>query len=141
MRKLYLIIISLLLLYGCAGTGTKSYSDVAHSIDEGIKKVFIYRDDGYVGSAVLMQVRLNGTEIAKLGVGEMVVGDGIVGMNTLEAKLGGLCSIGTNTPTVTFDLVDDQNRYFILNIKQKFFSVKIQIMETLKSAWQAQVKE
>ena len=141
MRKLCLIIISLLLLYGCAGTGTKSYSDVAHSIDEDVKKVFIYRDDGFVGSALLMQVRLNGTEIAKLGIGEMVVGDGAVGTNTLEVEIGGLGGIGMNTPTVTFDLVDDQNRYFILNIKQKFFSVKIQIMETLKSAWQAQVKE
>ena len=141
MRKLYLIIISLLLLYGGAGTGTKSYSDVAHSIDEGIKKVFIYRDAGYVGSAVLMQVRLNGTEIAKLGIGEMVIGDGAVGTNTLEVEIGGLGGIGMNTPTVTFDLADDQNRYFILNIKVKFLTSKIQIMETLKSAWQAQVKE
>ena len=141
MRKLYLIIISLLLLYGCAGTGTKSYSDVAHSIEEDVNKVFIYRDDNFVCSAVLMPVRLNGTEIAKLGVGEMVIGDGTVGMNTLEVKLGGLCSIGTNTPTVTFDLVDDQNRYFLLNLKVKLLTSKIQIIETLKSAWQAQVKE
>ena len=141
MHKLYLIIISLLLLYGCAGTGTKSYSDVVHSIDEGVKKVFIYRDDGYVASALLMQVRLNGTEIAKLGAGEMVVGDGVAGTNTLEIEFGGLGGIGWNTPTITFDLADDQNRYFILNIKTKFLSSKIQIMETLKSAWQAQVKE
>ena len=128
-------------MYGCAGTGTKSYSDVAHSIDEDVKKVFIYRDDGYVGSALLMQVRLNGTEIAKLGVGEMVAGNGAVGMNTLEVEIGGLCGIGMNTPTVTFDLADDQNRYFILMMKVKFLTSKIQIMETLKSAWQAQVKE
>ena len=74
MRKLYLIIISLLLLYGCAGTGTKSYSDVAHSINEGVEKVFIYREESFFANAVLMKVRLNTTEIAKLGVGEMVVG-------------------------------------------------------------------
>ena len=88
-----------------------------------------------------MQVRLNGTEIAKLGVGEMVAGDGAVGTNTLEVEIGGLAGIGMNTPTVTFDLVDDQNRYFILMMKVKFLTSKIQIMETLKSAWQAQVKE
>ena len=123
------------------GAGTKSYSDIAHSIDEGVKKVFVYRDDSFVCSAVLMPVRLNGTEIAKLGVGEMVAGNGAVGMNTLEVEIGGLCGIGMNTPTVTFDLADDQNRYFILMMKVKFLTSKIQIMETLKSAWQAQVKE
>ena len=128
-------------MYGCAGTGTKSYSDIAHSIDEGVKKVFVYRDDSFVCSAVLMPVRLNGTEIAKLGVGEMVAGNGAVGMNTLEVEIGGLGGIGMNTPTVTFDLADDQNRYFILNLDTRLLTSKIQIIETLKSGWQTQVKE
>jgi len=128
-------------LYGCAGTGTKSYSDVAHSINEGVEKVFIYREESFFANAVLMKVRLNATEIAKLGVGEMVVGDGVVGTNTLEVKIGGLSGLGMKPPTVTFDLVDDQNTYFILTIKRGLVVNKIKIFETLKSSWQRQVKE
>jgi hypothetical protein len=61
-------------------------------------------------------VRLNGTEIAKLGVGERVIGDGTVGMNTLEAKLGGLCSIGTNTPTVPSPITISPTPNFAISV-------------------------
>ena len=71
----------------------------------------------------------------------MVVGDGVVGSNTLEVKIGGLAGLGMKLPTVTFDLVDDQNTYFILTIKRGLVVNKIKIFETLKSSWQRQVKE
>ena len=142
MRKFYFILAALLLLYGCAGTGTKEYSSIARAIDdESGKKVFVYRDNVFVGSATLMQVRLNGIEIAKLGVEEMVIGNGEIGTNTLEVEIGGLGGLGLNTPSLTFELTDNQNSYFVLSLKQGWVSNKLQILETTKSAWQALAQE
>ena len=72
----FLKLITILILFalvGCAGTGTKNLASVATQIDTtGDPKVFVIRDDSYVGSAVMMRVQLNNIDIGELGAGEMI---------------------------------------------------------------------
>ena len=62
-----------LFLVGCAGTGSRQFSVIQPLLDEeNSTAIAVLRDIGYQGSANLMQIGLNGVNIANLGDQEMV---------------------------------------------------------------------
>ena len=58
------LIIMFFALTACAGSGYKNYSDLSSNLEPSENtKVFILRDMGFAGSAALVHINLNGSNI------------------------------------------------------------------------------
>lgn len=132
-----LTIFLIVLMAGCAGTGTKNYDSFKTNIENKSEiSVFILRDSSYIGSAVAMQVSLNGTQIAELGPGEMVSARVISGENNLKVKMGGLVGEEASAKFTN----DGKNHNFVLaRLKAGLFSAELKLTEILESAWKDEV--
>jgi len=138
----FLKLINILLLFalvGCAGTGTKNLASVATQIDTtGDPKVFVIRDDSYVGSAVMMRVQLNNIDIGELGAGEMIFAKVNPGKNILKIRIGGL--IGEES-SVDFISNGKDHNYFLSRLQSGFFSSDLKITETTERAWKLEAQK
>ena len=134
-KKILLCIFLPLLLTSCTGSGVKSYSQIAPLISnkDGLN-VFVLRDSGYVGVGALVDVILNESKM-QLGNKEMIVGAAKIGNNTLTAKISGLQGVGLNSPSKTFNMSKEQNRYYIISLKTGLFTNELQLMETVEEEW------
>ena len=134
-KKILLCIFLPLLLTSCTGSGVTSYSQIAPLISnkDGLN-VFVLRDSGYVGGGALVDVILNESKM-QLGNKEMIVGAAKIGNNTLTAKISGLQGVGLNSPSKTFNMSKEQNRYYIISLKTGLFTNELQLMETVEEEW------
>ena len=140
--KNLILIITFFSLTACAGTGYKNYDDISSIVEEPINtKVFIIRDMGYQGSINLVHIKLNNLEIADLGEGEMTVADGKIGSNVLSLELGGIAGIGVGAIQKTFEILDGENKYFIIGLKMGLLGSKMKLDETVKSSWVETAKD
>ena len=135
MKKVYLIILAFLtiLLVGCAGTGTKNLASLNHHFDtSGESKVFVIRDNAYVGSAVVMVAHLNNIAIGEIGAGEMIVAKTVPGKNTLKIRMGGL--IGEES-SISFMSNGKDHNFFLARLQSGLFSAELKITETTENSW------
>ena len=133
-----LILLTLLvLLSACAGTGSKNYADMGSQIESTAEaKLFLLRDKGHVGSALLLNVVLNGKQVAEVGSGEMVALMPIKGTNYLQVSIGGLMPMDSRA--IQFESDGKAHRYFIASIQQGIFLNELKLTETVESSWRAE---
>jgi hypothetical protein len=133
-----LILLTLLvLLAGCAGTGSRNYAEMTSQIDSTAEgKLFLLRDKGFVGGGLLMKVLLNGKQVAEVGSGEMIALMPTKGTNYLQGSIGGL--IQMDSRTIQFESDGKAHRYFIASIQQGFFSNELKLTETVEGSWRAE---
>ena len=123
-------------LIACSGTGTRNLSEVIPVIDQsGESKIFVLRKTGYICSACLMNVVLNGEKIGRIGTSEMVVGVPKPGNNALEVKIGGIQGVGLNKPIVNFNFKKGTNRFYLVKMKAGLVSNKLILEEISKASW------
>lgn len=123
-------------LFSCSGTGTRNLSEVVPVIDQsGESKVFVLRKTGYICSACLMNVVLNGERIGRIGTSEMVVGNPKPGNNALEVNIGGIQGVGLNKPIANFSFRKGTNKFFLVKMKAGLISNKLILEEISKASW------
>ena len=128
--KIWLSVSLLFLLGNCAGTGTKNISTI--SIDEKIDKVGIYfsRPSAYYGGGVLGSITVNGEKVGDIGDGEYI--RHIINPGSFSAKIetGGLALGAISADSVAGTGKNGDKFFYIIHIKQGFFSSDWKLTET-----------
>jgi len=136
LRNILTISMLSICLIACSGTGTRNLSEVIPVIDQsGESKIFVLRKTGYICSACLMNVVLNGEKIGRIGTSEMVVGVPKPGNNALEVNIGGIQGVGLNKPIVNFNFKKGTNRFYLVKMKAGLVSNKLILEEISKASW------
>jgi hypothetical protein len=134
------LIVLALILSGCAGTGVNSPSTVMMLASPQNGSVFVLRDTGYVGSAALISVALNGQSIGNVGNKETVIGRSTSGINFIEAQYSGVQGIGINATNATFQKQSNNNKYFIITTRAGLLQNSIQILEVSADSFKASLQ-
>ena len=92
-------------------------------------KVFVGREKGVFGSAVVYTIILNGKHLGTLGNGEVLVGDSIKGTNYLETPgiIGG--------DRVSFVGKTNSNNYLIITYQTKITHGELNLYEVTESSF------
>ena len=134
--KYSLVLLLLLGLTACSGSGTKNYSAISQQIQTGeTGKIFVSRDKNFAGSAALYQVSINGVTAGELGIGEVVTANMQPGSNFLQIDVTGMLGVGVSPAQEQFENTDDKNRFFIAGIKVGLFSSDLSLIETSESSF------
>jgi hypothetical protein len=134
--KYSLVILLLLGLTACSGSGTKNYSAISQQIQTGeTGKIFVSRDKNFAGSAALYQVSINGVSAGELGIGEVVSTNMQPGSNFLQIDVAGILGVGISPAQEQFENTDDKNRFFIAGLKMGLFSSDLSLIETSESSF------
>ena len=137
MKKLLgIIFLSLLIpiLSSCAGTGTKTIPTISSS--SGSTTLYFTRPSAYLAGAVLALVTVNGSEIGKLGNGEYIRHIINPGNFTIGIKGSGLNALGMGGNSISGTGKDGSNHFYIITVKQSFFSAKFRINETTETGYE-----
>lgn len=141
MSRFVFLITVVIFMNACSGTGTLTRSEIQPVIDAKQKnKVFVHRDEGWVGAGALVTILINGKKQGTLGPGEMLVGDSKYGLNYIEAKIEGLQGIGLNATSEEFENKSGANNFFITGFKVGILTNRLTLMETLESSWRKQIR-
>ena len=130
MKKIILIFVSII-LFSCAGTGSKSDSYIPE-LDSGEQisgKVMVLRDTGWTQGAQVISVKLNGQEIGQLRPKQIVVADSIDGDNKLIANYTGIASVGVTGAEMSFESDGMKNHYFLITQKDNLFGLTVVLSE------------
>lgn len=132
----YIIIILMgLFLASCSGTGIKNISSINSMMTSSKGTLFVGRESGFVGSANLYNIILNGKKIGEVGAGETVIGELVPGSNTVQAKFGGFIEYEMGSDTYTFDTSNDSNKFIIVTMKMGGFSNSLRLMEVTEASF------
>ena len=131
MKKLFLLI-PILFLASCAGSGMKS-GLLLQQINTNQTKVFVKRDTGYHGLAALVKVTLNGMTIGELGNGEIISANVNGNSGMISAGFTGIASIASSRVTRQFKINKGEKLYFVIKQDVGMISTKLSIYETDKN--------
>ena len=95
MNRFFFIIISILFLSSCSGTG-KNNLILSQELKSNDTQVFVKRETGFPGIAALIRVLLNGKEIGELGENERLSANTTEGEGSIAAHFTMIASIGAN---------------------------------------------
>ena len=132
--KLFFIITLILGLYQCSGTGSKMKPAISSS-SSGETNLYFLRESGFVASAVLAKVNVNGVEIAKLGVKENIVHT-VSGKYKIKVTGAGIGGIGMGSDSIS-GIGDGKNYFYLISVKQGLFSTEWVINETTESGFKS----
>ena len=137
MKARYILIVLFLtsLLAACAGTGTKNFSalNLEASADDAV--IFIVRKKKFQASLGLVKVKVDGREVAKLGIGEMERVTISPGNHKVSVSAGDVLQIGMGSDTTAFIAEKGNSYYFIADYHQGFWNAKWTITPTTKSGF------
>ena len=132
MKRLLILIILIPLLSACSGTGSKIKPSIASS-SNGNTNLYFTREGGFIGGGILAKIEVDGREIARLGTKESITHN--VSSN-YKVKVSGA---GINGFTIGKDSAagtsDGKNHFYIITVKQGFFSMSFKIRETTESGF------
>ena len=128
--KIVFSFILLLFLSNCAGTGTKSLSQLSFQNKPGESSIFFVRPERFVAGGVRIGVFVDGQEIGKLGVGEMEKYPVKPGGHSINIKSGDLGGFGISSDAYSIIAEPNKNYFFIIDFDQGFFSSTWKITET-----------
>ncbi len=111
--KKLVVLFSILFLTSCAGTGIKP-ALLFKEIEANQTKIFVKRQTGFQGSALLIYVTLNDTSIGKLGYNEMLSASTEVGSGIVSADFNAFASMV---------VINDTSRQFTIEKGEKLFFV------------------
>jgi hypothetical protein len=139
-----LLFIFVSLLAGCAGTGSKNYSQVNAAVHAGIAtlpstfgQALILREKAWTGAGALISVSLNDKKVGQLGNGEILIETVNRGQNIIKAEVEGIQGIGLNTATYNFSNNGESNNFFIVGIKTGLLNNQLTITETVEASWKS----
>jgi len=134
-----MILMSLpLALAACAGGGIKDQAEIQRAVQAASPNaIFVYRDTGFQGSAILMPISLNGAEVARLGVNESIEIQAPIGTNTLTVAAGGIDGSLMKPAVAQVVKNGSSAHYFVVGFKQKFFGAEITLVETTPTSYLA----
>ena len=123
----------------CAGTGTKNYSDFANELSEpGVEKVYVYRSKQKVAKLNLFEMKLNDTVVGDIGQGEVLSALMMDGSNRLEILAKSpIPGLGLKSDPVVFDRKAGSNMYFVVDIKEGFFTNELRVFGVTRSGFEA----
>ena len=113
MSRFFLIIISILFLSSCSGTG-KNNLILSQELKSNDTQVFVKRETGFPGIAALIRVLLNGKEIGELGENERLSANTTEGEGSIAAHFTMIASIGANDYPVTFKIKKGEKLFFVI---------------------------
>ena len=138
MKKFFnysLLILVFLASVSCAGTGTKSLSMINLNVDSDETAAFFVRKKRFVASAGTVKVTLDGSEIGKLGIGEMERVSIEPGAHTARVSIANILQAGIGGDSVAFNAEKGKAYYFIVDYDQGLFTGKWSITETSKNGF------
>ncbi len=133
--KIYITMCLLFALTGCSGSGIKSYSTVASLADRQGSSLFVLRDTGFVGSAALITVTLNGQQIAEIGNGETAIGKISSEKNYVTVAFSGIQSTWLSSSSLSFNKNGTGNKYFIIKMNASMLSNSLQLLEVTEASF------
>ena len=113
MSRFFLIIISILFLSSCSGTG-KNNLILSQELKSNDTQVFVKRETGFPGIAALIRVLLNGKEIGELGENERLSANTTEGEGSIAAHFTMIASIGANDYPITFKIKKGEKLFFVI---------------------------
>ena len=113
MSRFFLIIISILFLSSCSGTG-KNNLILSQELKSNDTQVFVKRETGFPGIAALIRVLLNGKEIGELGENERLSANTTEGEGSIAARFTMIASIGANDYPITFKIKKGEKLFFVI---------------------------
>ena len=131
-----LCLFSGIILVGCAGTGTKDFSQLAPVIqDPSAEAVVVIRQTGFQGSAGLIDVVVDGITVATLGDGEMLAHPLTVGRHTINVAFTGIASIGMNAVSKNFEIEEGGKTSYTIRQEIGLFSSTLSLIETTRDSF------
>lgn len=137
--KSLIFLFLLSVLASCAGTGTKNYGTISYEAPTDQAVVFIGRTNKYMASAGLVKIILDGSEIGKLGIGEMERVNISAGSHKIQSKIGNVIQLGVQGDTSSFVAEKGKKYFFIVDFNQKLFSSQWKITETTENGFQSSI--
>ena len=127
-----LLLLSLVILASCSGTGTKT-SLLYNEVNSEETKIFIKRSTGFAGVAALIKVKLNDAILGDLGENEAFTAIPKVGVNTLRASFTMLASIASSDGVNSFEIEEGENLFFVIKQDMGVLSSKLKIYNVDKT--------
>ena len=134
------------LLGGCVGTGL-DYSRANYQLNNSSgDQLYLLRKLGWLCSACVFPVYLNGTSIGQIGEKETLIGNLASGNNNLRIKpnsrLGGFM-LGTLLQNSSFESIfheKGENRFFIISLDSRSLKDTIMLVEVSEEVWRAKAR-
>jgi len=125
--KNILILLSLLILASCSGSG-KNIALLSQELKSDETKIFVKRDTGWVGAGALIKVQLDGKVIGELGEDERLSASKIFnGASILTAGFTMIASVGSKDASRAFEIKKGEKLFFIIKQDQELFGTKLKI--------------
>ena len=141
--KLLILLVSLLSLSlaACSGTGRKDYASVQSEINAtDTEKVYVYRTKQMMAKFNLMEVKLNDEVVGDIGQGEVASALISDGNNRLDIKVKSpIPGLGLAADPIVFERQAGQSMYFLVNVKEGFFTNELLVLEVTKSGLESQL--
>ena len=109
----FYILVAVLFLSGCAGSGVKGVSQFMPLIESNEESaVLVARQTGFQGSGALVEVVVDGFVVGDLGNKEIVAHKIPPGDHSVLVRFKGIGGLGLNKVMKTFALESGGNAYF-----------------------------
>ncbi|MCH1448331.1 MAG: hypothetical protein L7U42_06500 [Candidatus Nanopelagicales bacterium] len=130
----------LLFLAGCSGNGVQ-YARIANETLSTTGSVFIGRESQWIGSAISVEVQLNGKPIAVLAQGQAVSSMAKAGENIVTIIPTGPARLIYDSRDITFNRSGDDNIFILVRVNEAIpgFGGEIRVVETESKIFAAAV--
>ncbi|MDG1003989.1 MAG: hypothetical protein P8N58_03845 [Emcibacteraceae bacterium] len=128
-----------ILVTACAGTGTKNYADLAIELAEpGSEKVYVYRSKQKIAALNLFEMKLNDMVVGDIGQGEVLSALMVDGSNRLDILVKSpIPGLGLKSDPIVFDRQTGSSMYFLVDIKEGFFTNELRVFGVTKAGFEA----
>ena len=134
MKKFLILVFLIPFLSSCSGTGSKIIPNTSINNDS-TSTLYFSRTGGYVGGGVMASVKVNGTEIAKLGTKEYVQ-HVVSGSFNITVSATGLNAFAMGGDSISGVGKKGSKHFYIIDVKAGLLQAKFQINETTESGFQ-----
>ena len=134
-KNLFALITLSLLVSACAGTGTKSISDLSIDRNSDKTRLFFFRPSAFVAGAVTAKILVNGSDIGTLGVTEYLEHEIKPQNFSIKVDYGTINGMGMGTDSISGVGEKGKSFYYLISVDQGLFSAGWKIIETTKSGF------
>jgi hypothetical protein len=134
-KNFFLIVLLSLVVSACTGTGSKTFPDLNLKINQSGSSLFFFRPGAYVAGGVIPSIIVNGNVIGTLGNDEYLSTMVEPGEFSILTEVRGLNSIGMETVSKSGVAKPGKNFFYIVNLNQKFFTARFDLIETTESGF------
>jgi len=135
-NRCLVLILGSIFAVGCAGTGTKDVSVYSAQIEDSETTAFVIaRRTGYVGSAGLIGVKIDGADVGTLGEQEVGIYEVSEGTHVVEVKFKGIAGIGVSAVSKTRRISKKEKVFYSVQQMQTLMSSKLKMLELTKEGF------